>query len=45
MIRDMYTERETEVKSAMRTTPSFPVELGLHQGPALSSFLFAIIMD
>ncbi|XP_069994144.1 uncharacterized protein [Penaeus vannamei] len=35
----------TEVKCAVGTTQSFPIQVGLHQGSALSLFLFAIIMD
>ena len=30
---------------ALRTTESFKVKVGLHQGSALSLFLFAVIMD
>ena len=45
VIRDMYIKCEIEVKCAVGITPSFPVGVGLHQGSALSPFLFAIIMD
>nr|XP_027218107.1 uncharacterized protein LOC113810667 [Penaeus vannamei] len=41
----MYECCVTEVKCAVGTTQSFPIQVGLHQGSALSPFLFAIIMD
>ena len=33
------------LKCAVETTESFKVKVGLHQGSALSLFLFAVIMD
>ena len=42
---DMYEGSETVVRCAVGTTESFKVKVGLHQGSALSSFLFAVIMD
>ena len=41
---DMYERCETEVKCAVGTTKAFSIEVGLHQGSALSPFPFAIIM-
>ena len=41
----MYEESETVVRCAVGTTESFKVKVGLHQGSALSPFLFAVIMD
>ena len=41
----MYERSETVVRCAIATTESFKVKVGLHQGLALSSFLFAVIMD
>ena len=41
----VYERCETEVKCTVDTTKAFPIEVGLHQGLALSPFLLAIIMD
>ena len=41
----MHDEATTTVKSAAGLTEEFKVGVGLHQGLALSLFLFAIIMD
>ena len=41
----MYEESETVVRCSIGTTESFKVKVGLHQGSALSPFLFAVIMD
>ena len=38
-------ESEIVVRCAVGTTEIFKVEVGLHQGLALSPFLFAVIMD
>ena len=45
LVQDMYEESETVVRCAIETTESFKVKVGLHQGSALSPFLFAVIMD
>ena len=45
LVQDMYEESETVVRCAVGTTKSFKVKVKLHQGSALSPFLFAIIMD
>ena len=45
LVQDMYEGSETVVRCVVGTTESFKVKVGLHQGSALSSFLFAVIMD
>ena len=45
LVQDMYEGSETVLRCAARTTESFKVKIGLHQGSALSPFLFAVIMD
>ncbi|XP_060776632.1 uncharacterized protein LOC132886093, partial [Neoarius graeffei] len=45
VVQDMYENSETAVRCAVGTTEWFKVKVGLHQGSALSPFLFAIVMD
>ncbi|KAK3545284.1 hypothetical protein QTP70_003047 [Hemibagrus guttatus] len=45
VVQDMYERSRTVVRCAVGQTEEFDVEVGLHQGSALSHFLFAIVMD
>ena len=45
MIRDMYEGAMTTIRSPAGETEEFPITVGLHQGLALSPYLFALVMD
>ncbi|KAK3537276.1 hypothetical protein QTP70_007003 [Hemibagrus guttatus] len=45
VVQDMYERSRTVVRCSVGQTEEFKVEVGLHQGLALSPFLFAIVMD
>nr|GEX75037.1 hypothetical protein [Tanacetum cinerariifolium] len=43
--KDMYDGAKTRVRSSMRNTEFFPVEVDLHKGSSISPYLFALILD
>ncbi|KAK3550196.1 hypothetical protein QTP86_021223 [Hemibagrus guttatus] len=45
VVQDMYERSRTVARCAVCQTEEFKVKVGLHQGSALSPFLFAIVMD
>ncbi|KAJ0456145.1 putative RNA-directed DNA polymerase [Helianthus annuus] len=45
LIKDMYVKTTTSVRAPVGDTNFFSVEVGLHQGSALSPFLFVIVLD
>ncbi|KAK3558732.1 hypothetical protein QTP86_028036 [Hemibagrus guttatus] len=45
VVQDMYERSRTVVRCAVGQREEFKLEVGLHQGSALSPFLFAIVMD
>ncbi|MCJ8736312.1 hypothetical protein PDJAM_G00258120 [Pangasius djambal] len=45
VVQDMYERSRTVVRCAVGQTEEFKLEVGLHQGSALSPFLFAMVMD
>ena len=45
IVQDMYDDSTTAVRCAVGVTEGFEVNVGLHQGSALSPCLFAMMMD
>ena len=45
VIKDMYDRVVTSIKTTGGETNEFPITIGLHQGSALSPYLFALVMD
>ncbi|MCJ8735547.1 hypothetical protein PDJAM_G00248360 [Pangasius djambal] len=45
VVQNMYERSRTVVRCAVGQTEEFKVEVGVHQGSALSPFLFAMVMD
>ena len=45
VIRDMYERSKTKVRTLTASTKEFQIYVGLHQGSALSPFLFIVISD
>jgi len=45
VIKDMYDGVRTRVRTLVGDTNDFPIDIMLHQGLALSRFLFTIIID
>ena len=45
LIKDMYKDATTFVRIYDGNTTDFSINIGLHQGSALSPYLFALVMD
>ena len=45
LIKDMYNNAVTSVRTNDDNTNYFPITIGLHQGSVLSPYLFALVMD
>jgi hypothetical protein len=45
LIKDMYDNVVTSIRTSDVDTNDFPINIGLHQGSALSPYLFALVMD
>jgi hypothetical protein len=44
-LKDIYDNVVTSVQTSNKDTNVFPINIGLHQGSALSPYLFALVMD
>jgi Reverse transcriptase (RNA-dependent DNA polymerase) len=45
LIKDMYTNAVTCVRTCDGESDTFPIKIGLHQGSALSPYIFILVMD
>ena len=45
VVKDMYEGVTTKIKTSTRLSESFEVKVGVHQGSALSPYLFILIVD
>jgi hypothetical protein len=45
LIKDMYDDVVTSVRTSDEGTNDFLINIGLHQGSALSPYLFALVID
>jgi hypothetical protein len=45
LIKDMYDNVVTSVRTSDGDTDDFPIKIGLHQRSALSPYLFHLVMD
>jgi hypothetical protein len=45
LIKDMYDKVVTSVRTTDGDTDAFPINIGLHQGSALSPYLSALVID
>jgi Reverse transcriptase (RNA-dependent DNA polymerase) len=45
LMKDMYTNVVTCVRACDGEFDTFPIKIGLHQGSALSSYIFTLVMD
>ena len=45
IIKDMYEGSSTKIKTRSGVSESFEVKVGVHQGAALSPYLFILVLD
>ena len=45
IIKDMYDNSVTSIRTVEGETMEFPITIGVHQGSSLSPYLFALVID
>ena len=45
IVKDMYERVTTKIKTRASVSESFEVKIGVHQGSALSPYLFILVLD
>jgi Reverse transcriptase (RNA-dependent DNA polymerase) len=45
LIKDMYTNVMTCIRTCDGESDTFPIKIGLHQGSALNPYIFTLVMD
>uniref|UniRef100_A0A8D9DMA0 Reverse transcriptase domain-containing protein n=1 Tax=Cacopsylla melanoneura TaxID=428564 RepID=A0A8D9DMA0_9HEMI len=45
LVKEMYKDVKTEIRSSVGMTEGFEVRVGLHQGSVISPYLFDMVMD
>ncbi|CAD6190587.1 unnamed protein product [Caenorhabditis auriculariae] len=45
VVRTLYTDAHSQVQTTVGKSKPFPIQVGVHQGSALSALIFILVMD